>query len=306
MNVAGIDTLLDLMGVAVTVLAIHHLRNRCRYGALVDDLAVASEALDLDGMSRMLLAGVGCELLGVCVNLVQFHAVRLMFEPVVMTVEADCGRDICRSFDFSLMAGILAARLVRDEFRMIDRDEPSLDNLVRHLVTTSATGLDQPDVSVGAFEEMACETDFSVYAEVLIASYVAMAQTTGDPYPVDRLFNVGRMGEFHAAVDEILRLELLSAVALRSHTGIVFNRGVGLGADSADHTGHGLGQTVDLALDISLETGLQVAIEAVHLGMLGVLPALVIGIHDVAGVAEAGLARDYDRPTTKENHDDDQ
>jgi hypothetical protein len=173
-------------------------------------------------------------------------------------------------------------------------------------MTALAARLNQPAVTLGAFEKMTGIADFFVYAEMLFTLEMAVAEPAGDLYSVNHIFDVDLVGEFHAAVDEILCLELLVTVALRPHTGVILNCGVGFCADSADHTGHGLGQAVYFALDISLESGLQMTVEAVYLRMTRIFPAGVVSIHDVAGIAEARLARYNYRPAAEDHHDYDQ
>jgi hypothetical protein len=153
---------------------------------------------------------------------------------------------------------------------------------------------------------MTGEAYFFVYAEVLFPLEMAVTEPAGNLYAVNCVFDVGLVGEFHAAVDKILRLELLGAVALRPHTGGILNRGVGFCADSADHTGNGLSQTVYFALYISRESGLQMTVQAIHLGMTRLVPAIVVRVHDVAGIAEARLARYNNRSAAEADHDYDQ
>jgi hypothetical protein len=173
-------------------------------------------------------------------------------------------------------------------------------------VATLATGLDEPVVTLGALEEMAGEANFFVYAKVLLALNVTMAQTACDFYAVYLVLYVNLVSEFHAAVDKVFRFQLSGAVALRSHTGGVGNRGVGLCADPAGHTGHGLSQTVYLAFGVTGKARLQMTVKTTHVRMTRIMPTIVIGIHNVAGIAEARLCGDNNRPAAEGNHDYDQ
>jgi hypothetical protein len=254
----------------------------------------------------MLLTGVSLESLGIGVDLMQLHAVGFAFQTIVVTVKANGGRYDGIFFDIILVAGIVATGFVGNELRMIDRDESSLNNLVRHLVTALTAGLHEPAVTCATLEEMAGEANFLVYAEVLFSLDVAMTQTAGDFYAVDHVFDVNLVGKFHAAVNEVFRFKFFGTVALRSHTGGVVNRSVRLCADPADHTGHGLSQAVYLALDVACESGLQMTVKTIHVRMTRIVPTLVKGIHDVAGIAEARLSGDNDCSAAEENHNCDQ
>jgi hypothetical protein len=130
---------------------------------------------------------------------------------------------------------------------MVDRHESALDDFVGHLVTALAAGLNEPAVAFTALEKMACEADFLVYAEVLLAFDVTVTEAAGDSYAVDHVLDVNLVSEFHAAVNQVFRFKLSGAVALGSQTGDILNRGVGLCTDSADRTGDSLSETVYLA-----------------------------------------------------------
>jgi hypothetical protein len=153
---------------------------------------------------------------------------------------------------------------------------------------------------------MAGEANFFIYAEVLIALNVAVTQATCDLYAVDHLIDVDLVSEFHPAVNEILRYKLFGAVALRPHAGGINDRGVRFRPHPAGEAGHELSQTVYLALGVSDKARVQMAVETIHMRMTRILPTLVIGIHDVTGIAEARLSGDQDPGAAEENHNYDQ
>lgn len=77
-----------------------------------------------------------------------------------------------------------------------------------------------------------------------------------------------------------------------AEAGLIVDGGIRFSAHTADNTVEGLGHAVDFALDHTGKAGLDMTIQAVHLLMRGGLPTGIIGFHDMAGIAKAGLTGD--------------
>jgi hypothetical protein len=83
-----------------------------------------------------------------------------------------------------------------------------------------------------------------------------MAGSTGYFYALDVFVNVVFVSEFDAAVVNIRRDKLFSAVTLRPHAGCICDGGIWLGANSANYTIDCLGHPVNLAFYIAGKAGL--------------------------------------------------
>jgi hypothetical protein len=240
------------------------------------------------------------------VGFVQFRAVGVLILTEAVAAQARPVFHLaCRSY-LVLVTGFFAVGVVRNEFRVVDCDQSAFDGFVRHLVTVLTLGLNHSAFGFNVPQEVARETNIVVDAEVLVPFEVAMACPARDSYSVHNFGQVTFMSKLDTVVVNFLGCDLFDTVTFRSQTGSVFDRGARLGADSAHGAVDRLGQPVDLAFDITGETRLQMAVQTVNVGMPRCFPTRIIGVHNVTGIAEAGLAGHNDRPGRNKAHENSQ
>jgi len=211
-------------------------------------------------------------LLSVCV---------LIFAEVV-AIQAGAVSHQGRFFDFLLVAGVFAARLIGYELGVVNRYQPAFDDFIRNAVAVLATGFGHSAAAFGTLEEMACKAHLSVYTEMLLSLKMTVTGAARDCYPVNDFVHVFFMGELYAAEVDVLGNQVSRAVALGSQAGGILNLCIWLRTDSADRAIDRLSQTVYFALHISGKARLQMAIETVNMSMFGSSPTVIVGVHNVA------------------------
>jgi hypothetical protein len=237
----GVDGSLDLVCIAVTVLAIHHDRERFDFRSAVRHFTVARKAL------HFFVLGM---------YFVKLHAVRLMLFAEAMAVQT-CGLGyFAGPYDLFLVTGLFAIYIIGNKFGVIDGHQSALDDLVRHLVAIPTIRLNHSLVRLVFSEKMTRITSVIVYAEVLVAFEMAMTRATPDGDSISRFFNVIGVCELDAIVVERFRRHFFDTMTVRPQTGRIFDERVRLRAHPAYHAIHGLSQTVDLAFDIPGKAGL--------------------------------------------------
>jgi hypothetical protein len=195
MRVGRIHRLLDIMGVPMTVLAVHHRSHHgFRFQGAVKDIAMAGKTLHL------LIGRVG---------LVQLGGRMALIIAKTVAVPADClGHGILLE-DLFLMAGVVAVGLIVDEVSMVDRDQTHLYLGIGYFVTVHAGGLHQTFAGRTALEKMTRETDVPVHFEVVVSYKMTMTGRTRYLDAVYGLEQVLFMGKFRTAVLNVVGLQFL-------------------------------------------------------------------------------------------------
>ncbi len=103
-----------------------------------------------------------------------------------------------------------------------------------------------------------------------------------------------------------LTLELPLRMTAGSQAGGVLDLRPGLDAVGACDVLHDLVGGLDLAHRLGFDAGRVVALDALHRVVGGAGPGIVVGLHDVAVSAEAGLAAVLDEPDRADRSQDDQ
>jgi hypothetical protein len=218
-----------------------------------------------------------------------------------VAIEAYALIDLLDLLDLALMAGTLAACIIRGEFLVVNGNKASFYDLVGRVVAFEAIGFDQLFLAIGRFDKVARIAHIAVDLEMLVAFEAAVACAAGyldSAYFMTDVFFVRELG---ATEFKRLGRQFVGLMAFRSQAGYVKNRAVGLGSHPSHDTIDRLGQAVDFALYVAHEARLEMAIQAINLAVRRFLPAIVVRVHDVAGVAKARLLRDYDHARGENN-----
>jgi hypothetical protein len=122
---------------------------------------------------------------------------------------------------FFPVAGIFAACLIGNKFRMVDCNQSSLNGLVWYFMAACTACFDQLFVGRRIAEEMACVTNVFVDAEMLIAFEMAMTDTACDIYSIYHFIHVILVSELNAVEVDICFQQLLCTMTFRSQAGFI-------------------------------------------------------------------------------------
>ena len=130
---------------------------------------------------------------------------------------------------------------------MVNRDQTTLDDLLRHLMAALAVGVNDTTLSVWTLQEVAGITHVFVQCEVVMPFKVAVARITFDTDTIHGLIDVLAVPEFDPPKIKGRLIQGLHTVTTLPQTGCVCNGAIGLGAHTPHHTVHELGQAIELA-----------------------------------------------------------
>ena len=250
----GIQRPLHLMRVAVTTLTVHHGRERNHVLLGMRGFTVARKTLDL--------------LMTKTVHRMQVIAIDMLIHPFTVTIQAHHFIHLAGLTDFILVTRLLAAGIVRQEFLVIDGHETALDDLFGHLVAALTACLRDSAQVVWTLQEMARVAHIFVHSKVLRSFKMAVTGITSQRDAIDGSIDVVAVRKLEAALVNWHGVQFLHTVTPLSHTRGIHNGRVGFGAHASYGTVHRLSQPVDRALDIPVETRLEMAHQTVHLSMV--------------------------------------
>jgi hypothetical protein len=199
-----IDGALDLVGIAVTALTLQHICNRSDLCLTMLYFPMACKALDLMFLSM---------------GFMQFYTVRRMFHCpgcppvsnenlfgvcVIVAVQTYPVIYFAHFLYFFFVAGIFTACFVRNKLRMVNRNQTSLNNLIRDFMAACTTCFDKLLAGLRITEEMTREAYLFVNAEMFIALKVAVTNTASDIDSIDNLLHMVLVSKLDAIKVDIL------------------------------------------------------------------------------------------------------
>jgi hypothetical protein len=250
-------------------------------------LAVASEALDLFALAMNLV-----QLLGRNIMLAHTESV---------AVQANAMVNIANLLNLTLMAGAFATGIVIGKLLVVNLHKTTLDLLVRRIVAFEALSLNQLGLAFCSLDKVAGKTNVPVNLEMLVALETAVARSAGYLYAPNFMTNMLLMAELGATEFERLGRQFIRLMTFRPQTRYIQNHRIRFRPNPANDTIDRLSKTVDFAFNMPHQTGLQMAIKATNMTVRRSLPAIVVGVHNVARVAKTGLFGNYDH-TGRENN----
>jgi hypothetical protein len=176
---------LNTVSVSMAVLAINHCRrNGIGLSRTVLNVSMARKAFDLFASG---------------VHFMKFDTCCLFVFGETVTIQAHRFRHPACLLNLPFVARILATCLIRNKFRMVNRHQSTLDNLVWHFMTIQAGRLNQFLPIFTGLEKVACEAHFFVDAEVFGALIMAVTCAAGNFYAINRLCHMPCVSKPNAA-----------------------------------------------------------------------------------------------------------
>jgi hypothetical protein len=210
-------------------------------------------------MHDFAMAGQAFDFFMTCVRGVQLLRSVIWTDSKCMAIHTHRIRDLANVLNLSFMAGILTTCIIGNKFQVVDLNKTTINNLFRDSMAIKTFALNEARGIRGAFDKMTGKANLFLHRKVLFSLIMVMACAAGNINPVKCFLDMPFVTKFNATKKKIFLKKLGYAVAGRPQTGFIQNGRLGLGANPANHTVYGLGQTIDLALDIPAEPGLQVA-----------------------------------------------
>jgi len=166
----------------------------------------------------------------------------------------------------------------------------------------AADGVDVAPLALA--QEVAQDAGVVGHLDVPAHHHLRVARHAPQLAPPAPLGQVGAVIEVDPGAGDDPALQQPGGVAAGAHAGGVVHLGVGLGGVGAGHVLDHLREGLELVPQVHLRgAGGVVALHARDLVVLGGLPGLVVGLHDVARVAEGGAFRVAHQPAQGHQRD---
>jgi hypothetical protein len=199
------------------------------------------------------------------------------------------------------MTGLLATGFKGYELVVIDFHNTAFDRFLGNLMAALAFGVYETLFRFWRFEKMANETGLGIHVKMLFPFVVAVAEPARDFDAIHFGVDVSFVRKAVFFIFHRFFGQGFDTVTPVTEAGFIADGSIRFGAHTANQTVDGLSHAVDFPFNHTGKTGLDMTIQTVHFAMCGRLPTGIIGFHDMAGIAKAGLTGNHHKSTGRKN-----